>query len=318
MNMSEEVNPPAVPAQPAEAPVPQPETIEPVAEPAQPVAAPAPTAALVFEGERDDRLVAAGQPSFWNISLKSDRPGKHKVTIKITITLTGGEGAAEWESRIHDANDHVIWDSASVSQGVDITLDGSKPKIMKFELEAPKGVRYAEGAQALLEACLSDAPSVCDRMQVNAKARQSIVALKASIGHERQVADDVASKAKAAKSGIYAILAPTTLRGYVLIEGMNTDELKETVRGVRRARGLVEGETSFAEIDHFLTPKPLVSGIMEGDVVELIAGPFKGEKARVKQIDETKEEITVELFEAMVPIPVTVRGDHVRVLEKEK
>jgi transcriptional antiterminator NusG len=53
-------------------------------------------------------------------------------------------------------------------------------------------------------------------------------------------------------------------------------------------------------------------------VVELIAGPFKGEKARVKQIDEAKEEITVELFEAMVPIPVTVRGDHVRVLEKEK
>jgi transcriptional antiterminator NusG len=62
----------------------------------------------------------------------------------------------------------------------------------------------------------------------------------------------------------------------------------------------------------------LVSGISDGDVVELIAGPFKGEKARVKQIDEAKEEITVELFEAMVPIPVTVRGDHVRVLEKEK
>ncbi|MFA5314292.1 MAG: transcription elongation factor Spt5, partial [Methanomassiliicoccales archaeon] len=48
------------------------------------------------------------------------------------------------------------------------------------------------------------------------------------------------------------------------------------------------------------------------------AGPFKGEKARVQKIDESKEEITVELFEALVPIPVTVRGDHVRVLEKEK
>ncbi len=322
MNMSEEVNPPAVPEEPAEAPAAQPETAEPAAPPVAPeapqVEAPAPTPTLVFEGEKDDHLVPAGQPSFWNISLKSDRPGKHKVTIKITLTLTGGEGAAEWGARIHDANDRVIWDSASVSQGVDIQLDGGKPKEMKFELEAPKGVRYAEGAQASLEACLSDAPSVCDRLQLNAKARQSIVALKASIGHERQVADDVASKAKASKSGIYAILSPTTLRGYVLIEGMNTDELKETVRGIRRARGLVEGETSFAEIDHFLTPKPLVSGIMEGDVVELIAGPFKGEKARVKQIDETKEEITVELFEAMVPIPVTVRGDHVRVLEKEK
>ncbi len=102
------------------------------------------------------------------------------------------------------------------------------------------------------------------------------------------------------------------------MEAMNTDLVRETVRGVRKAKGLVEGETSFGEIEHFLTPKPLVSGIMEGDVVELVAGPFKGEKARVQKIDESKEEITVELFEATVPIPVTVRGDHVRVLEKEK
>ncbi len=55
----------------------------------------------------------------------------------------------------------------------------------------------------------------------------------------------------------------------------------------------------------------------EGNIVEVIAGPFKGEKARVQRIDEGKEEVTVELFEAMVPIPITVRGDHVRVLEKE-
>ncbi len=59
-------------------------------------------------------------------------------------------------------------------------------------------------------------------------------------------------------------------------------------------------------------------GIVEGDLVELISGPFKGEKARVQQIDQTKEEITVELIEAMVPIPVTVKGDSVRVIEKEK
>ncbi|MDD1666487.1 MAG: transcription elongation factor Spt5, partial [Methanomicrobiales archaeon] len=29
-----------------------------------------------------------------------------------------------------------------------------------------------------------------------------------------------------------------------------------------------------------------------------------------------KEEITVELYESVVPIPITVRGDHVRVVEK--
>jgi transcriptional antiterminator NusG len=197
------------------------------------------------------------------------------------------------------------------------TMDGSRPKILKLEVGAPKGVRYGEGGHVKLEVSFDDGSSL-QTMEFLAMARQSIVALKASIGHEKNVADDVGSKAKSKNSGIYAILSPANLHGYVLIEGMNTDELRESVRGIRRARGLVDGETNFADIDHFLTPKPLVSGIQEGDVVELIAGPFKGEKARVKNIDEAKEEITVELFEAMVPIPVTVRGDHVRVLEKEK
>jgi transcriptional antiterminator NusG len=60
-----------------------------------------------------------------------------------------------------------------------------------------------------------------------------------------------------------------------------------------------------------------VADITEGDIVEIINGPFKGEKARVKQIDASKEEITVELFEAMVSIPVTIKGDVVRVIERE-
>src|SRR2546427_265955 len=81
---------------------------------------------------------------------------------------------------------------------------------------------------------------------------------------------------------------------------------------------VVVNAISKGDPEAFLTPKPIVSGIMEGDIVELVAGPFKGEKARVMKIDETKEEITVELFEAMVRIPVTVRGDSVRVLQKEE
>src|SRR6267143_139687 len=119
------------------------------------------------------------------------------------------------------------------------------------------------------------------------------------------------------------ILLTANIRGYVYVESMNPDRLEEIVRGLRRARGVVKGEgettgISFSEIEAYLTPKPIVIGIMEGDIVELVAGPFKGEKARVMKIDETKEEITVELFEAMVRIPVTVRGDSVRVLQKEE
>src|SRR5438309_12046860 len=98
---------------------------------------------------------------------------------------------------------------------------------------------------------------------------------------------------------------------------MNPDRLEEIVRGLRRARGGVKGEgestaISFNEIEAYLTPKPIVSGIMEGDIVELVAGPFKGEKSRAMKMDAPKEEFTVELFEAMVSIAGTVRGYSVR------
>ena len=55
-----------------------------------------------------------------------------------------------------------------------------------------------------------------------------------------------------------------------------------------------------------------------GDIIELTSGPFRGERARIIRIDEGKEEITVELFEATVPIPVTVRGDFVKVIQKKE
>ena len=148
----------------------------------------------------------------------------------------------------------------------------------------------------------------------------TIFAVKTSIGHERIVADAIENKALRKGSEVFAILCPQPMRGYIFIESRNPDALQELLKGVKKVRGIVRGEAGkipMEEIEHFLAPKPLVSGIVEGNIVELIAGPFKGEKARVQQIDEAKEEITVELFEAMISIPITVRGDHVRVIEKE-
>ncbi len=283
---------------------------------------PASSGAIGFESEALEAAVPASGFASWKLQVKTRDAAKQKIKFTITIDASGegAEEAPEWGIRILDSTGAVMFDgnaSHSTSE-LSFNMEGTKPKDLKVEAHAPVGARYGDKVKVTVKGCLAETPNECAVAEFQAHARQSILALKTSIGHERTVADSVGSKAKAGKTGIVAILAPTNLRGYVLIEGMNTDHLKESVKGIRRARGLVDGETSFSEIDHFLAPKPLVSGIMEGDVVELVAGPFKGEKARVQQIDEQKEEITVELFEAMVPIPVTVRGDHVRVLEKER
>jgi len=183
-----------------------------------------------------------------------------------------------------------------------------------------------------------------------------IVAIKTAIGHEIDVAKNLGARAKRKKAEIYALLSPHRLRGYLLVEfGLNyqqiedmlndpqhhdqvleeledptlianddsvvgrviRDRLSSLLKGLKHARAVVSGITDIKEIEHFLSPPPAVSGIEVGDIIEIINGPFKGEKAKVSKKDESKEEITVELFEAMVSIPVTIKGESVRVIEKE-
>ncbi|MEA1944695.1 MAG: transcription elongation factor Spt5 [Euryarchaeota archaeon] len=149
-------------------------------------------------------------------------------------------------------------------------------------------------------------------------SEKSIYVVKTTANQERSVANILAQVTRKEGYSIRAILAPDELRGYILVEAGDREELNQAVQMVPHARSLVKGESSIEEVEHFLTPKPTVTGISVDSIVELISGPFKGEKARVKRVDEAHEEITVELFEAMVPIPVTVRGDHVRVLKREE
>jgi len=146
-----------------------------------------------------------------------------------------------------------------------------------------------------------------------------IFAIKTTSKQERTVADNIqkAIETKVTDVKVTSIIVPNELKGYVLIETPEQrNRIEQLVEIVAHARAIAKGQTSLAEVGHFLIPKPVVAGIEEGTIVELIAGPFKGEKAVVKRVDSGKEEITVELYESVVPIPITVRGDNVRVVEK--
>ncbi len=146
----------------------------------------------------------------------------------------------------------------------------------------------------------------------------AVFAVKTTANQERSVANMIAMVTRKENLDIRSVLVPEELKGYVLVESPMSEIVEDAIKNIPHAKTVVRGASSITEVQHFLAPKPTVTGISEGDIVELTAGPFKGEKARVKRIDEAKEEITVELTEAMVPIPVTVRGDIVRVLSKEE
>ena len=146
-----------------------------------------------------------------------------------------------------------------------------------------------------------------------------IFAIKTTSKQERTVADNILKviDTKVTDVKVTAIIVPNELKGYVLVETPEQrNRIEQLVEMVAHARVITKGQTNLAEVGHFLIPKPVVAGIDEGTIVEMIAGPFKGEKAVVKRVDSAKEEITVELYERVVPIPITVRGDNVRVVEK--
>ena len=144
-----------------------------------------------------------------------------------------------------------------------------------------------------------------------------IFVVKTQVGQEENVAN-LFEKASKRTGKIYAILAPKELRGYIFVEGEDKETVKRIIRHMRYARDMLEKEVSIEEIEHFLFPPSAVANIEEGMIVELVSGPFKGEKAKVTRIDDAKEEITVELLDAMVPIPITVRGEQVRILKKKE
>ncbi|MGY5871621.1 MAG: transcription elongation factor Spt5 [Candidatus Thorarchaeota archaeon] len=118
------------------------------------------------------------------------------------------------------------------------------------------------------------------------------------------------------KGRVKAILVPETLRGYVFIETTEFRDVEIAISGVPHVRGRVGGKVSLDEIDRFLAPPPAAEGISEGDVVEIISGPFKGERAKVARVDTGKEELILELLDSPYTIPVRVHADFAKIVER--
>lgn len=145
-----------------------------------------------------------------------------------------------------------------------------------------------------------------------------IFALRTTIGQEKNTAEMMDSRIETRDLPIKSILVPQDIRGYIFVESDGQSAIERARSGIKHAKGMIERKVPLKEIEDLLEPKPSISGMGKGDVVELTGGPFKGEKGRIIRIEDNKEEATVELSEATVPIPVTVRGDRVRVLERNE
>ncbi|HLC73783.1 MAG TPA: transcription elongation factor Spt5 [Candidatus Nanoarchaeia archaeon] len=145
-----------------------------------------------------------------------------------------------------------------------------------------------------------------------------IFALRTTANREDQVMDFVFSHAQKKNLKILSLIRPHDLRGYIFIEAESKNDAEQAFKGVPYARGLLPKPLEYKEIEHMLEQVKIAVNIQKNDIVEIIAGPFKREKAKITRIDAAKEEVVVELLEAAVPIPITVSLDSVKVIRREE
>ncbi len=143
--------------------------------------------------------------------------------------------------------------------------------------------------------------------------------VKVTSGQERIAANMLNSKREKSDSSVYSIILVDGMRGYLIIEAEDESACRNFVSKVRNVRGVLPKPISPAEVEQLIS-KVGVSAqeIAKNDTVEFTSGPFKGYKAKVLKVDESKDEITVELIDVVVPIPVTTKMNTAKIIEKSK
>ena len=153
--------------------------------------------------------------------------------------------------------------------------------------------------------------------------------LKTSIGQEQNVAREIQARLsgsgslKEIQDEVFGVLSPHFMRGYIFVEASALHHVEKLIGRVgvsttpmKNCRKVLGGESPLGDVLPYLEPKAATAGIEEGSIVEIHGGAFRGQAARVTRVTESKEEVTVELFEAAVPVALTVRADQVRVTQR--
>jgi transcriptional antiterminator NusG len=118
--------------------------------------------------------------------------------------------------------------------------------------------------------------------------------------------------------GIYSAFRPETVKGYIFVEAESLSKLVDSIREIPNNKGVIKKMLDFEEISKYFEKDSEIVIVNERDIVEIIAGPFKGDRAKVVRTVPGKDEVIVEPINMSVPVPITMTIDDVRVVEQHE
>lgn len=141
--------------------------------------------------------------------------------------------------------------------------------------------------------------------------------LRTTANREDQVMSFLASNVPRKKVDVFSVIRPHGMRGYIFVEAATRQDVEQAAYGVPYSRGVLPKEIAYKEIEHMLEQAKKEVNIKKNDIAEIISGPFKRQQCKITRVDKAKEEVVVELLEAAVPIPITLKMDAVKVVRRD-
>jgi transcriptional antiterminator NusG len=147
--------------------------------------------------------------------------------------------------------------------------------------------------------------------------QQMFFAVRTTAGQEANVALMIEVRTRTLNLPIYSIISLPALRGYIVLETTGLHIVYEAVKGLKHVKGRASGTLKWEDLETLIKPKSLIDLLQGGEEVEIIAGPFRGMKAKVVAIDKIKNEVSLNILEASYPLTITVPIDYIRMSKKE-
>jgi len=141
-------------------------------------------------------------------------------------------------------------------------------------------------------------------------------AVRTTARQEMNVALLIENRVKNRTLAVYSIIVPSELRGYIILETAGLHVVYEAIRDMKHVKGRASGALKWEDVEKLLKPKPVIEQLSVGEEVEIVAGPFRGLRARVVEINKARNEVVLNILEASFPLNVTVPVEYVKPVRK--
>ena len=144
-----------------------------------------------------------------------------------------------------------------------------------------------------------------------------IYVIKVTTNKEERAVEIIAEHAIKKQIPVYAVIKPMGLKGYIILEAEDRDSAEDACFNLPYVKGIIGKTISYDEVKNMLEVSVETVNIEKEDIVEILSDPFKKEKAKVMRVDKQKGEVVVNLLEAVVQIPVTIKIENVKVIRRK-